>query len=330
MTPRTIALTGATGFLGRAIARELLSRGHTVRALVRDRGKTRGALPSDAGDRLKVVEGDLFHADALRELLHGSDACIHAVGLLRESGNGQTFQRVHADVTRVLLAACRTYSVTRLVHISALGVHDEVRTAYQKTKWEAEQTVRRSGLDWTILRPSLIHGVDGEFIRVAAGWARGSHSPWIFMPYFTRGELSTHEVPLAAINRITPRVQPVAVEDVARAAAESLDRSEAVGETYNLAGPDVFTWPDLLRTLRDALPGGNEDIEPRPVPSEPAAAFAFVAGKLGFGSLLPFDAGMAVMGATDSTASTAKARAHLGFEPRPFREAFASYAGRVG
>lgn len=323
-----IAVTGASGFVGRHVVRELLSRGHAVRGLVRDRETARRVLPADS-DRLALAAGDVTSSDTLAELLDGCRACVHTVGIIRERPGGQTFRRLHADAVRALVAACRERGTRRLVHVSAIGVGDEGRTEYQRTKFEGETIVRRSGLDWTILRCSLIHGPGGEFTRLAAGWARGTHAPWIFMPYFTRGELSTRDVPLAPILRVAPRVQPVWVGDVARAAAECLDRPAAVGEVYHLAGPEVFTWPQFLRALRDGTPGGNEDVEPRGIPAEPAAAVARVAARLGLGSLLPFDAGMALMGSQDSTAETAKAREHLGFAPRRFADALAEYAGAL-
>ncbi len=326
----TVALAGASGFVGRHVARELLSRGHGVRALVRDRDKARRALPGDAGARLRIVQGDPFDPEAVRELLAGADACVNAIGIIREAAGGQTFKRVHVDTTRALVGGCRDHGVTRFIQVSALGVHDEGRTKYQKTKWEAEQIVRRSGLDWTILRPAMIHGPDGEFIRTAAAWCRGQAPPWIFLPYFTRGEVIDASVPLPASHRVDPRVQPVWVMDVARACAACVEGEPAIGEVYNLAGPETLTWPQLLRHMRDTLPGADGELEPRPIPSDKAAAVAKLASRLGLGSLLPFDEGMAILGAMDHLATPDKARAHLGFDPQPFRETFESYAKQVG
>jgi NADH dehydrogenase len=307
------------------VVQELLGRGHAVRALVRDGKKAARELPGSP--KLRVVEGDVASSDALRTLLDGGWACINCIGILREAG-GQTFQKMHVGATRNLVRAAGEAGARRFVQISALGVTDEHPAPYLRSKHDAEQLVRRSGLDWTVLRPGMIHGPDGEFIRMAASWARGEKQPWFFLPYFTRGELSS-DAPLAAINRIDPSVQPVAVEDVACCAAEALERDEAIGEIYNLAGPEVLTWPEMLRLIRDRVPGANASLEPRGIPAEVAAGAAVAASKLGIGALLPFDAGMAVMGSQDATAMTDKARAHLGFRPRPFRATFESYASRL-
>jgi NADH dehydrogenase len=271
------------------------------------------------------VQGDARDAAVAARLVSGARACVNAVGLLREGG-GRTFRGTHVDTTRSLVKACRDAGVERFVQVSALGVTDDAPTAYQRTKFEAEQIVRRSDLGWTILRPSLIHGRGSEFIEIARGWVKGESHPWFILPYFTRGE-RTSDVPLAADRTIDPKVQPVAVEDVADAVVTALERPEAVGEVYPLAGSEVLTWPQMLTFLRDTIPGGRADLRPRGVPGALAAKAAKAAKALGVGGLLAFDEGMALMGAQDSTASLAKARQHLSFDPRPFRASFAAYAG---
>lgn len=323
-----VAVAGATGFVGRNIVRELVSRGRTVRALTRSREKAREALRGLPQGAVRQVEGDSTDAAALAELVKGATACINAIGIIREAPGGQTFRKCHVDTTRALVRACEGAQVRRYLHVSALGTAEEGRTAYQRTKFEAEQIVRRSDLAWTILRPSLIHGHEGEFIRTARGWVTGHTAPWMFIPYFTRGEL-TSDVPLAAIRQIAPKAQPVAVEDVAWAAAECLERSETVGEVYNLPGPETLTWPEMLEFMRDTVPGGRADLNPVGIPREHGVLAARAAGMLGVGALLPFDEGMAVQGGEDSTGTLAKAREHLGFNPRPFRPAFRQYAGRI-
>lgn len=322
---RTIAVAGATGFVGRYIVRELLARGHAVRALVRDREKAKVALPRD--ERLQVVPGEASDPAGAASLVAGTDGCVNAVGILRESW-GNSFRAAHILTTRALLGACRDAGVERFVQVSALGVSDEGKTGYQQTKYEAELLVRRSGLGWTILRPGLIHGRESGLMQIAKGWVTGHKQPWFFMPYFSRGVL-TSGVPLAAIRREAAEVAPVAVEDVAIAVAECLARPEAVGEVYNLVGPETLTWPELLRAIQAAVPDANTDLDPLGIPSESAAMHARIAKLLGIGGLLPFDEGMAVMGASDSTASLDKARAQLGFDPRPFGTSMRTYAARI-
>lgn len=324
----TVAVTGATGFVGRYVVRELLRRGYAVRALGRSRQKAREVLPRGAEGRLTFVEGGVLDAGVLPELVRGASACIHLIGIIRETGGGQTFQRLHVEATRAAVDACRAAGVDRFVHMSSLAANPEGPSEYQKTKWEAEQIVRRSGLDWTIFRPSIIHGPDSEFIRMVKGMSSGQEPPYYFLPYFSRRRLDL-SVPTGRVVWESPKVQPIAVEDVAQAIAECLQRPETVGEVYNLVGPDVMDWPEMLTFLRDSLPGANRRIAPWHIPGTHGAAIARVAKTLGLGGLLPFDAGMALMSMEDSTADLTKARAHLGLNPRPFRPTVAAYASRV-
>ncbi len=323
-TGQTIGVTGATGFVGRAVVAELLARGFGVRALARDADKARRVLPGS----VERVIGDALDAERLGELLEGCAACIHLVGIIRQGGGGRTFRRVHVGATRAVIDACRRAGVARLLHVSALGASPEGVCEYQRTKYEGEELVRRSGLEWTIFRPGLIHGPGADWIRMAKGWVTGQSAPYLFLPYFARETIDA-SVAFGAIRHADPVVQPIAVADAARAIVAAIDRPESVGEVYNLVGAERLTWPEMLREVRDRIPGGNDDLEPWGIPAPRAARLARAASALGLGGALPFDAGMALMGAQDMTASADKARADLGLDPAPFRASFASYAGAL-
>jgi NADH dehydrogenase len=322
---RIVGVAGATGFVGRHIVRELVGRGWTVRALVRTREKARDVLPRD--ERLKVIVGEATDPDAASNLAAGASAVVNAIGILRET-TGNSFRRAHVQATRTLVEAAEAAGGPRFVQISALGVGDDGATAYQQTKYEAEQIVRSSGILWTILRPSLIHGPDSDLIKVAKGWVTGAKQPWFFLPYFTREEL-TADVPLGPVRRVPPKVQPVAVEDVAWAVGESLERPRAAGEVFNLVGPETLTWPQFLETLQAAIPGADMALRPVGIPAMAASMQAKAAKLLGLGGLLPFDEGMPIMGSQDSTANPEKAREMLGFRPRPFGSSLSQYAFRI-
>ncbi|MFA6046157.1 MAG: NAD(P)H-binding protein [Phycisphaerales bacterium] len=326
-TISTVAVTGATGFVGRYVVRELLRQGYAVKALARDRGKAKGILP----DKARIVVGDVLNQADVDELLQGCQACINLVGIIREvreAGKTQTFRGMHVQAPRMLVSRCEALGVKRFIEMSALGARDTGVSEYQRTKWEGEQVIRLSELEWTIFRPSLIHGPDGEFVKTAKGWVSGQSAPFIFIPYFSR-IVEDKRVPLGPVDFVDPLIQPVAVQDVARAFVAALATPASVGEIYNLVGSEVLSWPKMLTQMRDQIPGANTNLRPVGLPGEVGAIGAFAAGKLGLGALLPFDEGMARMGAEDSTASLDKLKAHFGFTPAPFSEVFSTYAARV-
>lgn len=336
-TTHTVAVTGASGFVGRRVVRELLARGHSVRALVRDAAKARGAFGSPFPTGVELVPGDVCDSGSVRELLRGCTACIHLVGIIRETRgepgtHAQTFDRMHVFATQVVTEACRGAGggggVGRYLHMSALGVSAEGKAAYQKTKHQGEQIVRRSGLDWTIFRPSVIHGPDSEFVRMMADLVSGEVAPWYFIPYFIRLERDT-SVLAGPVAHIPAKVQPVAVEDVARVFVEALDRRESIGEVYNLVGSEVLNWQEISEFIRDTVPGAHRNMGTWHIPGRHAAAIATALSRVGLGSLLPFDAGQALMATEDSTADLSKVRADFGLEPKPFRATFRAYAAQI-
>jgi uncharacterized protein YbjT (DUF2867 family) len=321
-----VAVTGATGFVGRSVVAELLNRGYSVRAQVRDTAKARAVLPSST--KLSLVVGEVAQQDVANELVAGCQAAINLVGIIREVRRlGQTFQRLHTDAARVLVQACEHGNVRRFVQMSALGVRSDFVCEYQRTKWEAETAIRRSSLDWTIMRPGLIHGKDSEFVKMAFQWMKGEKAPFVFLPYFTGGDDDTR-VPLGGTNERDPRIAPIAVEDVAAAFVGCLTNPRSIGETYSLVGSETLTWPQMLRFMRDNTPGALP-LHPFGAPSEPNAWIATVAGFVGLGNFLPFDAGMARMAAEDSVADMTKATEDLGIAWKGFRKTYPAYAPAV-
>ncbi len=325
-TPQTIAVTGATGFVGRHVVRALVERGYGVRALVRDRVKAAKALGASNAE-VRWTLGDIFDPGAMRELAAGAEAMVHTVGIRREFRPEVTFERLHAGATRAALEAAQSAGVVRFVHISALGTRPEARCAYHRSKFEAEALVRRSGLAWTILRPSLIHGPDGEFMRMVKDWALGRAAPWFILPYFSRVRMSDGLIP-------TPRfsaalVQPVWVEDVAGAVVAALESERAVGEVYHLGGAEALDWPTMLRAIRDALPLADRRMRVIGIPGLLAWIKAAQLEVVGLGRLLPFGPSEPIMATEDSVCAPDKAREHLGFEPGAFRATMEGYAADI-
>jgi uncharacterized protein YbjT (DUF2867 family) len=317
-TNHTITVTGATGFVGRHLTRQLLDRGHTVRAFVRDRAKATAVL--GCHESLDLIVGDCLEENDCLAATDGSDACIHLVGTLREHGSA-TFERIHTAATRHMVAACQSSGTSRYIQMSALGASPLSQAAYLRTKFDAERVVRNSNLDWTILRPGLIHGQGGDFTQMAADWARGTKPPHFFMPYFTRIERDE-----SGRHSVIPQVQPVFVDDVAKAAADALDGDESIGEIIPLAGAQTLDFAEMLRTIRDALPNLGPRLAPIGIPGHLAAMKAHMAEMVGAGALLPFNTSMAIMAQQDATADLTKARATINFNPAGFTDALACYA----
>jgi NADH dehydrogenase len=322
-----VAVAGATGFVGSHIVKALLASGAKVRALVRDPAKARQQLPTIAGDKLVLIPGTLDEPTALANLCAGAHSVVNAVGIIREVGT-QTFERIHVKGTQNLVTAASAAKVQHFVQISALGVRPDGIAEYQRSKWEGEQIVRRSGMAWTILRPSMIHGVGSEAIDTFLDLMSGETPPYLFIPYFQRWDLDD-SLPLGPAHAIDPVIQPVHVEDVALAVVASLSREDAKGEIYNLVGSEVLAWPDMLRFIRDNAPGASENLHPFGIPAPIAAGLAFAAKFIRAGQALPYDFGMAMMGSEDSVGEIRKVRHDLGVMPRGFKDSFRVYAPQL-
>lgn len=225
-----VALTGGTGFAGRRVLEMLLRREHEVRLLVRD-PKRHGWL-LDKGD-VQAVAGDLENPAALKELVQGADAVIHLVGIIVEVGR-QSFERVHVQGTRQMLAAAQGAGVKKFVYMSALGARtDAGATAYHRTKAEAEALVRASGIPHVIIRPSLIAAPGNEVLTMMMNMLRMSP----IVPVVGNGLY---------------QLQPIAADDVAEAFALAAEEPGIQG-TFEIAGPQPLTWIQILDELEQAL-----------------------------------------------------------------------------
>jgi len=227
-----IFLAGGTGFVGGHVRQALLARGHSIRLLVHKRSGGR-----EAG--VEEVEGDVTILPSFIEGVKGCDATINLVGIIREfPRRGVTFERLHVEATRNLISAAKNAGIKRHLQMSALGTRADSGSGYFKSKDKAEREVRRSGLDFTIFRPSIIFGPKDDFINKLAGFIR-----------------SLPAVPV--IGDGLYQMQPISADDVARCFAEALEKPETIGETYELCGPDRMSYNTLLDSIGHVLKKSN-------------------------------------------------------------------------
>ena len=187
-----IAITGGTGFVGRHLAQRLVEDGHEVTAL----GRRGGSRPAGLPPQVTVLGVDLHDHEALTAALRGCSAVAHCAGINREIGS-QTYASVHVEGTRAVVQAARAAGVERIVMLSFLRARPDGPSEYHRSKWDAEELVRVSGLTWTVLKAGVIHGRGDHML---------DHLSRAFYTFPVFGLVGLRERP----------VRPVAVDDVAR------------------------------------------------------------------------------------------------------------------
>jgi NADH dehydrogenase len=246
----TVLVTGASGFVGSHVVPELLGAGHRVVALVRSPSageKVRRRLPATLAAGLELRTGDVLSPGTLPAALAGVDAVAHLVAIPRDWNDGKDLLRVNLGGTQHVVAAMREAGVRRLVHLGALGVEDREDLHYAKSKARAEQVVRESGLDWTILRPSLLFGPRDGFFNIVAGLVR---VPFPLVPVPGDGK---------------SRFQPLHVADLALCLRLAVERPETIGRSFDLGGPRTWTYREITAEVARAL-GKRRVIVPLPLP----------------------------------------------------------------
>jgi NADH dehydrogenase len=221
-----VFLTGATGFVGRNMLKRLLADGHSVRALVRNPQKDKAL----AQEKVELVAGDVAEGAGLDQGMQGCDAVIHLVGIIVEKGKN-TFERVHHIGTRNVVEAARRMGVKRFVQMSALGARADGPAEYQVTKWKGEEEVRRGGIPYCILRPSLIFGEGDGFVTQMMQAMRSA-------PFLR---------PVPGDGK--PRFRPIFIDDVTASFARALTVEAAANLTIELGGTDELTLNEVLAEI---------------------------------------------------------------------------------
>ena len=301
-----IAVTGATGYVGHYVVRELLERGHTVTAISRSGAKSSTASGKTLAtfEGVKYVGGDVSSARNLDLALAGADVVVHLVGIIAERGD-QTFQNVHVSGTKNVLEAAKKAGVKRYLHMSALGASATAVSGYSASKFAAEELVRASGLEYTIFRPSLIFGEGDDFFgRVLKNLV--SSTP--IVPQIGDGSFP---------------FRPVWVGDVAKSFAQSLDIPETIGQIYDLVGSQEFSFKELLLLEMSAL-GIKKPLVPAPIFLMDIAVPLMQI----LGSLAPITTHQYAMLKAGNTADPSKMNATFRLENRPLETELPKLLGR--
>ena len=226
-----ILILGGTGFVGRHLCEKLqeLSCRATVVTRRRSSAQHLQMLPL-----VDIAEIAGLNATALIPLLQEHDAVVNLVAILH--GNEDAFEKAHVQLPLELVRACEAAGQRRIIHISALGASLDAPSMYQRSKARGEAVLMDSGLDVTLLRPSVIFGAEDRFLNTFATLQQ-------IFPV----------IPLAGSQA---RFQPVWVQDVAEALAICLQDKSTIGQTYEACGPEVFTLKELVQ-LAGQYSGAN-------------------------------------------------------------------------
>jgi uncharacterized protein YbjT (DUF2867 family) len=222
----TVAVIGATGFVGRHLVAHLQESGHRIIAVSRDGRRLPGW-----GDAVEARAGDVTRQ--MDDAISGADGVVHLVAIPRETRDAK-FVDVNVRGTQNVVKAAERAGIRRLVHLSALGVIDDPKLDFLYSKWLGEQVVRTSSLDWVVLRPSLLFGKgDGFFniVKTTLKW----WSPGV----------------VAIPGSGDARFQPLAVDDLAIAVEKSLTDPDRAGSVYELGGPEYLTYSEIVERVQD-------------------------------------------------------------------------------
>lgn len=236
-----IAITGGTGFIGRHVARDLVARGHDVIVIARGQ-YTRNSQPVEGAAFFTLDAND---TDRLAQAFQGCDAVVHCAGTSVEDAQ-QTFRRLHVEGTRSAVTAAERARVKKFVLVSYLNVRPNVNSEYHTTKWQGEEIVRASTLNFTILKAGLVYGQGDHLLHNLSNLFRK-------MPVF------------AAVGLREKTVRLVAVEDLVDVIRASLDEDRFARQTVAVLGPEEFPFSQAARRIAKAMGKPSLIVLPFPV-----------------------------------------------------------------
>lgn len=229
MRDRRVTVIGGSGFIGRYVVKRLARDGAVIAVVSRHASEARFLQPMGDVGQIARIDAGLADEPALAAALAGAQSVVNATGVLYERGS-QTYEAIHHQGPARLARLAAAAGVTRMVHLSAIGADPAAPAAYARSKAAGEAAVRAAFPAATILRPSIVFGPEDDFFNRFGAMAR-------FSPV------------LPLIGGGHTRFQPVYVGDVADAAVAALDKPEAAGQIYELGGPGIYTFRELMERL---------------------------------------------------------------------------------
>jgi len=227
---RLATVFGGSGFIGRHVVQALVHDGWRIRIACRRPDVARDLQSLGEPGQIELIQADVREPHTIAVALMGADAAVNLVGILTESGD-QTFAALQSRGARAVAAAVAKAGITRFVHVSAIGARKNSPSTYARSKAEGEAAVRELVPQAIIFRPSIVFGSEDDFFNRFATMAR-------LMPVLPLVGAST-------------RFQPVFVDDIAEAVALALDGKATPGATYELGGPEVKRFRELVQYVCD-------------------------------------------------------------------------------
>ena len=305
--PGLITVFGGSGFVGSQVVQDLARRGWRIRVAVRRPDRAWKLQTSGHVGQIQAVRCDATDPDQVAAALAGADAAINLIGVLYEAGK-RSFQALHVDAARNIAVACAAARIDRLVHVSALGANPESDSKYACTKAAGEMAVREFKPDAVIIRPSIVFGAGDSFLNRFAAMA--SMSP-----------------ALPLIGGGGTRFQPVHVGDVAQAIVRAVERPDAAGRTFELGGPEIMTFEEVLKlVLRETR--RRDGLIPLPFFAARAiGSLAQVSSVVGIAPVLTHDQ-VVLLEADNVVSDGAEGLTELGIEPTGIEAIAPSYLWR--
>src|SRR5438128_4590641 len=208
-----ILITGATGYIGRHLVSRLVAQGERPRCLVRDLKRAAAVLP---GDKVELVRGDTINPASLKEAVRGIDTIVHAAFITADhkESTGNHYEDTNVRGTGNLIRAAKEAGVKRIIELSGLGTRQDKPGSYMQGRYLSEQMLKDSGLDWTIIQPSVLFGKGAPFIKGLSGLIS-----------------SAPVVPLIGGGKVL--FQPIYVEDVVTVIVKTIeDPARTTGKTF--------------------------------------------------------------------------------------------------